>query len=147
MEDICNALQQALPDANINMTEFEFKTLKEQAWYFASKDIIISPHGAALTNSIFITPNTIVLQMYPDGYFWQSLEPLIEQSGGVALDWHDRNGGDPYIKYRTSNWKEKALALQSSFVVPPEEIVERILLILGHKPAKRGELNQLLAGT
>jgi hypothetical protein len=34
----------------------------------------------------------------------------------------------------------------SSFVVPaPEEIVERILLILlGHKPAKRDELNQLL---
>ena len=147
MEDIRDALQQALPDASINVTEFEFKTLKQQAWYFASKDIIISPHGAALTNSIFITPNTIVLQMHPDGYFWQSLEPLIEQSGGIALDWHDRNGGNPYIKYRTSNWKEKSLAAFASFVVPPEEIVERILLILGHKPANRDGLNHLLGNS
>jgi len=147
MEEIRDALKQALPDANINVTNFEFKTLKEQAWYFASKDIIISPHGAALTNSIFITPKTIVLQMHISGLFWQSLEPLIEQSGGIALDWYDHNGGNPDIKYATSNWTGRAQAQRSSFVVPPEEIVERILLILGHKPAKRTVLNRLFGNS
>lgn len=60
--------------ANITVTDFKFKTVKEQASWFATKDMIIASHGAALTNSIFITPGTIVMQMYPPGYFLQTLE-------------------------------------------------------------------------
>ena len=60
--------------ANITVTEFKFKTVKEQATWFATKDMIIASHGAALTNSVFITPGTIVMQMYPPGYFLQTLE-------------------------------------------------------------------------
>ena len=143
LQEIRDAIQVALPDAHIDMTDFNFTTLKEQAWYFASKDLIIAAHGAALTNSIFITPKTIVLQMHPSGYYYPFFEPLIEQAGGIAMDWHNRTAGNPYVKYATIPTKELDEAKFSHFIVPPEDVVERVLYGLGVKEPTRKELNAL----
>ena len=83
-------LLQALPEADIDLTTLENEsTVRDQAKWFASKHFIIAVHGAALTNSAFITKGTFVLQIYPPGFHWQSLDLLIEQSGGIALDWYE----------------------------------------------------------
>lgn len=81
LNEIFETLVQDIPEANITITDFKFKTVKEQATWFATKDVIIASHGAALTNSIFITPGTIVLQMYPPGYFLQTLEVRLYSNG------------------------------------------------------------------
>ena len=74
LDEIHMTLKQDIPHGNITVTDFSFKTVKEQAIWFATKDVIIASHGAALTNSIFITPGTIVMQLYKPGYFLQTLE-------------------------------------------------------------------------
>ena len=76
LDTILRTLHKDINDskANITVTDFQFKTVKEQATWFATKDMILASHGAALTNSIFVTPGTIVMQMYPPGYFLQTLE-------------------------------------------------------------------------
>jgi hypothetical protein len=87
------------PQADIEVTEFNFLNLTDQATWFATKDAIIAAHGAALTNSVFITHGTIIIQLYPLNFFVQSLEPLVEQSGGIALNW--------YPAYKSDNGKGK----------------------------------------
>ena len=90
LEEIEAALRKALPGCRTNLTVLAFPNVKDQAAWFATKDVIVGAHGAALTNSIFITKGTIVMQVWPDNWFWQSLDSLIEQSGGIALDWYSK---------------------------------------------------------
>lgn len=131
-EEIRLALQKALPDAIISATEFEYDTVEEQARWFATKDVIIGAHGAAFANSIFITPGTIVMQCYPPGYFWPSLEPLIEQVGGYAIQWYEK-GNDPHVVASTIDHQKFNEAGQglTPFNPPVEEIVNPILYSLG----------------
>jgi tetratricopeptide (TPR) repeat protein len=53
---------------------FETLTLAEQSLYMSSADVIISPHGAGLTNLVFCQPGTKVIEIfspkfYPNCYF------------------------------------------------------------------------------
>jgi capsular polysaccharide biosynthesis protein len=43
-------------------------SVKEQAILFYQAESIIAPHGAALTNLLFIQPHTKVIEMVPHGY-------------------------------------------------------------------------------
>ena len=65
LDDIQRRLRNALPESNIIYSEFNYTSVKDQATWFATKDVIIGSHGAAMVNSVFITPGTIVLQLYP----------------------------------------------------------------------------------
>jgi hypothetical protein len=62
-------------------------------------------HGAALMNCIFILPQTIVMRLYPVGYFWQSLELAIDLPGGIALDTYSGHRVD--VESPMFNWLEK----------------------------------------
>lgn len=130
IDDIANALQQALPNANITQSKLDFDISKQAEW-FATKDIIIGAHGAALTNSLFITPGTIVLQIYPRNYFYQSLDPLIEQAGGIAIDWY--YGESPIRDWYWRKWwlLLNKLAREHTITPPPEEIVQKVMGALG----------------
>jgi hypothetical protein len=44
------------------------KTLLEQVKVFSQAEAIIAPHGAALTNLLFIQPGTKVIELIPEGY-------------------------------------------------------------------------------
>lgn len=131
-EEIHQALQKAIPDAIITATEFHYDTVEEQARWFATKDVIIGAHGAAFANSVFITPGTIVMQCYPPGYFWPSLEPLIEQVGGYAIQWFEK-GKDPHVVASTIDREKFHEAGQglTPFSPPVDEIVNPILYSLG----------------
>lgn len=144
MEEIRDELLKAMQNTEIDITTFEDKSLSEQAFYFASKDIIIAAHGAALANSIFITPKTIVLQLYPTGYCYIFYEPLIEQSGGIAIDWYNKTAGNPYLKYKASGDIERNEARDvAHFYVPPNDILLRILYILNEIKPVRKKLNEM----
>ena len=43
-------------------------TLQQQANLFYHAEAIVAPHGAALTNLLFIQPGTKVIELIPDGY-------------------------------------------------------------------------------
>ncbi|CAB9498110.1 Protein of unknown function (DUF563) [Seminavis robusta] len=136
MNDVAKGLQQALPEANIAISTFGYPTVLEQAKWFASMDVIVAVHGAALTNSVFATKGTFILQLYPPGFHFQSLEPLIEQSGAIALDWY--KGDHPVEEFLTVTAKNPALknTLQhQDFEVPVDEIVDILLVALDKKEA------------
>jgi hypothetical protein len=129
LDEIQTALQAALPDANLTQSKLDFD-IRGQAEFFATKDIIIAAHGASLANALFITPGTIVLQLYPKWYFYQSLDPLIEQVGGIAIDWFV--GGRPIRDWYVA----KSLGIQYwsrqfNITPPPEEIVGKVMRALG----------------
>lgn len=46
----------------------EGRTVQEQADIFYSSDVIVAPHGSALTNLLFVRPNTKVIELLPDNY-------------------------------------------------------------------------------
>jgi hypothetical protein len=129
-DEIKDALQRAIPSADIITTDFQFNSVKGQAEWFATKDVIIAAHGAALTNSIFITQGTIVMQLYPPGYFWQSLDPLIEQSGGFAIQWYEK-GTNPSVVSATLDREQFDKAGKATFSPPVDEVIKPILYSLG----------------
>jgi hypothetical protein len=129
-------LQTQIPDANLTVlhsSSSAFVSIHQQAHWFATKDIIIGSHGAAMMNCLFIVPKTIVMQLYPPNYFFQSLEPLIELVGGIALDWYE--GTDPHydwrraVRDRQNNQVRDANITLTSF----HEIVDPILFTMGRK--------------
>jgi hypothetical protein len=139
LDDIANLLKQDIPDANITMVTDLPASLKEQVTWFATKDIIIGAHGAAMMNCLFILPKTIVMQLYPENYFFQSLEPLIETVGGIALDWY--YGTDPVYDWRQNNAVRKDnnnYVREANITAPPNEVVDPILFTMGRKPTPSG---------
>ena len=138
--DIQVALQRALPSANVTFSYLDSPQIDDQAAWFATKDVIIACHGAALTNPVFITKGTFVLQLYPPGFHWQSLDPIIEQSGGIALD--SGEGVDPIGQYyenkKDSRKKNKAQHL--SFSPPIEQVVDTVLSCPGIQRANTSNM-------
>ena len=92
--------------------------------------------GAALANSIFITQKTIVMILYPPGGYFPSLEPLVEQSGGMALDWYPRDIENPYISTITESKKSFDIAMHGTDEIKPrvDDIVKRIHFAIVEKP-------------
>lgn len=133
--DLLKEVKKVFPNANITYSEFEFYSVQEQVEWFATKDVIIAPHGAAITNSLWITSNTIVMQMYPDGYFLPTLEPLIEQAGGIALQWYNKSI-DPVQEHKKwakekLSWKPQwQISIGKNFTVQHEEVVKKVKFAL-----------------
>jgi hypothetical protein len=50
--DLKRGIQDHFINANVTVTNFDFKTVKEQASWFATKDIIVAVHGACLANPL-----------------------------------------------------------------------------------------------
>jgi hypothetical protein len=44
------------------------KTLQEQVKIFSSAEAVVAPHGAALTNLLFIKPETKIIELIPHGF-------------------------------------------------------------------------------
>ena len=73
------------------------------------------------------------------GFYWPTIEPLITQVGGIALDCCTLGS-----KLRGMSKAEKGKAIGSNFTVPVDEVVERILIATGRKEARFKQLVQLL---
>jgi capsular polysaccharide biosynthesis protein len=56
------------------------RTVSEQAQLFAQAEVIVAPHGGALTNLVFCQPGTKVVELFPPGYtpvcFWTIADTL-----------------------------------------------------------------------
>lgn len=60
----------------------EDKTIKEQAEVFAQAEVIIAPHGAALTNLLFMQLGTKVIELLPYGYTNNCYYTMTNYGGG-----------------------------------------------------------------
>lgn len=111
----------------VDVQEMEDLSLVDQAAWFASHDIILAVHGGALTNAIFIRPNTAIISLYPPGYYVPGVfESLIEKAGGIAMEWHQQ--GDPLLRDASKMPRNERLdAMGVRFMNPPvNEIVSLV---------------------
>jgi len=60
---------QLLNKYNFDIVVMDGKTVREQAEIFYQAEVIIAPHGAALTNLLFVQPKLNLLEIFPDSYF------------------------------------------------------------------------------
>ena len=60
------ALREALRQRGFEIIVLEKLPLAEQMAVFAEADVIISPHGAGLTNVIFCNAGTLLIEIFPD---------------------------------------------------------------------------------
>jgi hypothetical protein len=57
-----------LKNYGFSVISMDNKTLKEQVQIFSSAEAIVAPHGAALTNLLFIQSQTKVVELFPHGF-------------------------------------------------------------------------------
>lgn len=67
---VINELQiiNLLENYGFEAVKMDNNTLQQQADIFFQAEAIVAPHGAALTNLLFIQPGTKVIELMPDGY-------------------------------------------------------------------------------
>jgi len=100
-------------------------TLKSQARWMWDHDVIVAAHGTALINAAFIRPGTIVMELFPPNYYVAGFfQPLIFESGGFALNWHQ---GDTPVKDMRDNWENHAHLRAVDFAPGAEDVVAAIL--------------------
>jgi hypothetical protein len=61
-------------------------SLQDQAIEFHKADIILSPHGAQLTNLAFIKPCTVVFEFFPIQYYLAFFQPYVLSGHGISYD-------------------------------------------------------------
>ena len=62
------AILELIREYDFEPISMDGKTISEQAKLFSNSEAIIAPHGAALTNLVFVQPNTKVIELSPLGY-------------------------------------------------------------------------------
>lgn len=76
-------------------------TPQEQIDLFAAAEVVVAPHGAALTNLLFVQPGAKVLEMFAPDYVNACYWSICEAVGGITYrylvaDGHEAHGpGDP----------------------------------------------------
>lgn len=75
-------------------------SLQQQADEFHRANIIISPHGAQLTNLAFIRPCTIVLEFFPVQYYVAFFQPYVLSADAIHFD------GYPFMREPLYDSKE-----------------------------------------
>lgn len=62
------------------MELLEEKTAEEQVKLFSQVDILVSAHGAGLSNVIFMVPNSYVIELMPPYWDWACYRRLSENA-------------------------------------------------------------------
>ena len=73
---------------------FDGKTFREQATWTHAMDVVVSPHGAQLTNLLFAAECAVVVELFPKSYFIPGYFGALAASVG-ALPFYGYPGPDP----------------------------------------------------
>lgn len=76
-------LMDLLEPFGFEMITMEGLSLLDQANLFRQLDVVISPHGAALTNLIFSAPGTRILECYPSDFIYPHFYRLAAAAGQI----------------------------------------------------------------
>lgn len=63
---------------------FEGISFADQVAFYASTDLVISPHGAQLTGLPFLPECGAVLEIFPDNYYYQSFFGSLAEAAGIV---------------------------------------------------------------
>ena len=74
-------LLEFLEKKDFEIFQMDDKSIEEQAKIFSSAEIIVAPHGAALTNLLFVSPETRIIEILPNGYTNNCFSVLASHAG------------------------------------------------------------------
>ena len=99
LANITAAVRAAFPSASVESAYMEDMQPSEQFVFWGQHDIIITGHGAAVTNAIFMPPGntSAVIEIYPPHYYHPFFMGLVK-SAGIRGHYRYVNG--------VSNWLE-----------------------------------------
>ena len=129
-------------DVHVKVVSNFHGSLRDQALEMHNADIIISPHGAQLTNLAFIRPCTAVLELFPRGYYLGYFQPLVLSAGGVSFDGYpfDRS---PLLDTDTtsiSDLKQRVMIRELPIKTSPESIMRAFpKLVIGVLSCRRSK--------
>uniref|UniRef100_A0A7S2YSK8 Glycosyltransferase 61 catalytic domain-containing protein n=1 Tax=Entomoneis paludosa TaxID=265537 RepID=A0A7S2YSK8_9STRA len=58
-------------------------TFEEQALHMHTTDVIVMPHGAQMTNSVFLRPCSVVLELLPRYFYSPRKGVLVLETGSI----------------------------------------------------------------
>ena len=70
MDQLERAIRQEYPQALVQVVTMEGMTPLQQYIWWNQQSIVVTPHGAATTNLIFMKPGSAVLELYQPHYYW-----------------------------------------------------------------------------
>jgi hypothetical protein len=102
VKEIQAALHQAFPFATISIEDMDGWSMTRQARYWNDQDIIVTAHGAAMTNAIFMhnTSNSAVIEVYPDDYTPFMFQLMLQRCGGGVQHFTIQNDTSATPRYR-----------------------------------------------
>lgn len=78
-----HALAAAFPMARVVVRYLDNATFPEQVDFFRGQDLVVSPHGAQLTNLLFLPPCAAILEVFPCGYWVPDYFASLARTMGV----------------------------------------------------------------
>ena len=121
-ENITNALQEAYPSALIRTMYMEDMEPMEQFAVWSQQSIVITPHGAALTNGIFLPPGnaSAVIEIFPKHYFAIPFFGSLLRSCGVRRYGYYFNESNPLADWKVyGSTREQRSFYRSVNLEPP----------------------------
>lgn len=81
-------IKSQFPEVNIQLTEFENMSFKEQLEPVHNTDILVGVHGAGLIHGIFLRPNSALVEIMPPGLDHKGFRNLAKQMGHLYFRAH-----------------------------------------------------------
>lgn len=122
--ELSSNLTSTWPGVVVDEEYMESLPFHAQAAFFVEHDVIVAAHGAALTNAVFVRHGTIVVECFPPNYYpLEYYRGLVQQSGGIHVDWHVGNQPVEDFARHSHNKSERVRHRNKNFRVSPEQVI------------------------
>lgn len=129
IDQIESAIVNQFPQAKVERKSMEDLEPLQQFFWWSQQDVVLSAHGAAMVNMIFLRSNTAVVEIFPKHYlalyYWQ-----MGNASGVRNYAYFNGIEDPladYINHPSSKSAQKRDTLRNVDLSPPiDEILKLV---------------------
>ena len=118
----------------VSLIHLEDLAFHQQVTEVANADVLIAPHGAALTNLIFMPPWGVIVELRPHGFgskttdFWQVYGNLARAASKSYIAWHDPiDKGRPVDYKGLTDFKDFDVAINQESLSAILDVVEGLL--------------------
>lgn len=105
LDRLQQAIQQRYPQATIQQVIMEDKDFFEQAEWWAQQHVVVTMHGAGMTNMAFLSQHAGVVEAFPPHFYELHFFKTLSQSMGIKhhYQWIDSGVTDPEADYLAHN--------------------------------------------